>query len=144
MDAVLLDTTIASFLRSSTDLGKRLRLLYAPFMKDKVLVISFQTIAELWMLAGNREWNEKHRADLADFIRRFIVIPYDYDLAKKWAQVMRASRDEKRGFEAGDCWIAATAVHRGLTLLAHDKHFAGRSIAGLNVVSFVDGPKAVH
>ena len=71
------------------------------------------------------------------FIHRFLVVPYDYELAKVWARVMEAARREHRRFETGDCWIAATAVHRGIPLLTHDRDFVGRSIQGLTVVSYV-------
>lgn len=136
MDVVLLDTTVASFIHPKKK-GAREQALYEPHMKRKSLALSFQTVAELWSWAEKNNWAEKRRAGLDAFIRRFLVIPYDYELAKVRAQVMSASRKEGRRFEAGDCWIAATAVHRGIALLAHDRHFVGRSIPGLSVTSYV-------
>jgi predicted nucleic acid-binding protein len=86
-------------------------------------------------------WGEKARQGLDGFVRRFLVIPYDYELAQVWAQVMEKSMKEGRRFEAGDCWIAATAVHRNVPLLSCDKDFVGRSIPNLKVVSFIEENK---
>lgn len=137
MDVVLLDTTVASYLHPKKK-SSRERALYEPHMKGKNLALSFQTVAELWEWAEDNNWGTNLRQGLDAFIQRFLVIPYDYELAKVWARVMRESKRDGRRLEAGDCWIAATAVHRGITLLVHDKHFVGRTIAGLNVVSYLD------
>jgi predicted nucleic acid-binding protein len=111
-------------------------------MRGQTLALSFQIVAELWDWAEANRWGSEARRDFDAFVRRFLVIPYDYDLAKVWAQVMDASRKEGRRFEAGDCWVAATAVHREIPLLVHDGHFLGRSIPGLQVVSFFPTPTA--
>jgi hypothetical protein len=39
-------------------------------------------------------------------------------------------------WKTGDAWIAATAVHRRLTLLTHDRDLKGLPVSGLTVVSF--------
>ena len=138
MNVVLLDTSVASLLHpKKTD--DALREKYKPHMQGQTLALSFQTVAELWDWAEKNKWGEKARQGLDPFIRRFLVIPYDFELAKVWARVMSASRREGRRFEAGDCWIAATAVHRDIPLLAHDGDFLKRSISGLEVISYLGG-----
>ena len=137
MSVVLLDTTVASFLHPKKT-GMELTERYRYHMRGRTLALSFQSAAELWHWAEVREWGEKARRGLDAFIRRFLIIPYDYELAQVWARVMEQSRREGRRFEAGDCWIAATAVHRKITLLTHDNDFSGRSIPGLNVVTYVE------
>lgn len=143
MSVVLLDTSVASLLhpRKKSD---ALRAKYEPHMRDQTLALSFQTVAELWDWAEKNNWGAKAREGLDAFIRRFLVIPYDYDLAKTWAAVMAGSRAAGRRLEAGDCWIIATAVHRDIPLLSHDRDMIGRPIKGLNVVSYLDSetPKA--
>ena len=106
-------------------------------MVGNTLALSFQSVAELWKLAAKRQWAERRRAELDAFIRRFVIIPYDYELARVWARVCVEAEAAGRPFETGDAWIAATAMHRGLTLFTHDRDFIGRSIAGLTVVSFL-------
>jgi len=135
-DVVLLDTTVLSYLHPKKKRSPQYKL-YEPHMRGRTLAISFQTVAEQWEWAETRNWPAPRRKELDAFLRKFLVIPYDYKLAQVWAQVMSQSRTEGRRFEAGDCWIAATAVHRGLTLLTHDKIFVGRSITGLRVISYV-------
>lgn len=140
-DVVLLDTTVASLLHPKKEKSRE-RALYEPHMKGKHLALCFQSVAELYEWAENNNWDEPKRQGLDAFIRRFLVIPYDCELAKAWAVVMSASRKEGRRFTAGDCWIAATAVHRELPLLTHDSDFVGRSIPGLNVISGLEQSKA--
>jgi tRNA(fMet)-specific endonuclease VapC len=137
MSVVLLDTSVTSLLhpRKKAD---ALRAWYDPHMRGRTLAISFQTVAELWDWAENNKWGDKAREGLDAFVRRFLVIPYDYELAKTWARVMSSARTNGRRLEAGDCWIAATAVHRGIPLLTHDRHMVGRTISGLDVVTCLD------
>ena len=137
MSIVLLDTSVASLLHPKKK-KDALRAKYEPYMRGQTLALCFQTIAELWDWAEANKWGEKSRQGLEAFIRRFLVIPYDYELAKVWARVMEAARSKGRRFESGDCWIVATAVHREIPLLAHDRDFVARSILGLKVVSYVD------
>jgi tRNA(fMet)-specific endonuclease VapC len=140
MSVVLLDTTVATLLHPKKK-GTEIRDKYEKHMRGQTLALSFQSVAELWHWAEANGWGEKARQGLDSFVRRFLVIPYDYELAQVWARVMEESRKEGRRFEAGDCWIAATAVHRGSPLLSHDKDFAGRSIRGLNVTTYVEEMK---
>lgn len=135
MSVVLLDTTVASLLHPKKK-NDTSRAKYEQHMHNQTLAVSFQTVAELWDWAEKNKWQDRARDGLDAFVRRFLVVPYDYELAKVWARVMDAAREEGRRFEAGDCWIAATAVHRGITLLSHDRDFTGRTVPGLNVVSY--------
>ncbi len=137
MGTVLLDTSVASLIHPKKK-GNDLREKYAPHMRGQTLALSFQTVAELWGWAEANRWGLGARQGLDAFIRRFLVIPYDFMLAQVWAKVMQASRMEGRRFESADCWIAATAVHRGIPLLVHDKHFLGRSIPNLEIITYYE------
>jgi predicted nucleic acid-binding protein len=137
MSVVLLDTSVASLLHPKKK-ADALRAKYEPHMRGQTLALCFQTVAELWDWAEANKWRDKAREGLDAFVRRFLVIPYDFELAKTWARVMSAARAEGRRLEAGDCWIVATAVHRGIPLLTHDRDMLGRSISGLQVISYVD------
>jgi tRNA(fMet)-specific endonuclease VapC len=137
MSVVLLDTTVASLLHPKKR-ADAVKAKYEPHMRGATLALSFQTVAELWHWAESRNWGDQSRAGLDAFIRRFLVIPYDYELAQVWARVMAASCRPGRRLEAGDCWIAATAVHRGVSLLVHDRDFLGLEIDGLTVVSYLE------
>lgn len=137
MNIVLLDTTVASLLHPKKQ-GDPLRDKYEAHMRGQTLALSFQTVAELWDWAESNQWSDNSRRGLDAFIRRFLIIPYDYELARTWARVMEASRKEGRRLDAGDCWIAATAVQRGIPLLTHDEDFLARSIPNFDVISYLE------
>lgn len=137
MSVVLLDTSVASLLHPKKK-SDSLRARYEPHMREQTLALSFQTVAELWDWAEKNKWGTDARQRLDAFVRRFLVIPYDYSLAKTWAFVMSKSRTAGRRLEAGDCWIIATAVHREIPLLTHDRDMVGRSIKGLEVISYLN------
>lgn len=139
MEAVLLDTTVASLLHPKKK-GSTLRSLYEPRMRGKTLVLSFQSVAELWGWAVANRWGPKQRRGLEVFLRRFAVVPYDFGLAKVWAEITGHCRNRGRRLEAGDAWIIATAVYRNLPLLTHDRDHLGLGISGLKVVSHVVSP----
>lgn len=86
MGVVLLDTTVASLLHPKRR-GSALRRRYEPHMRGEILALSFQSVAELWAWAEERNWGPAARRRLESFLRRFLVIPYDAGLAKVWARV---------------------------------------------------------
>ena len=137
MSVVLLDTTVVSLphpkKRRSEVLAR-----YAVHMEKQTLALSFQSVAELWNWAEAREWGDEARNGLDRFIKRFLVIPYDYALARTWARAMQSSRKEGRRLDTGDCWIAATAIHRRTPLLTHDRDLLDLSIPGLQVISYLE------
>ena len=105
-------------------------------MTNRILALSFQSVAELWHWAESSGWGHRARTELDTFLRRFLIIPSDHELARTWARVMQESRRIGRRLEAGDCWIAATAIQRQIPLLTHDRDFVGLSIPGLDVISY--------
>ena len=141
MGTVLLDTTVASFLHPKKK-ASGLRAAYEGDMRGQHLALCFQTVPELWSWAEHNRWGTKAREGLDAFIRRCLVIPYDFELTKVGARVMSASREKHGRFETGDCWIAATAVHWSIPLLTHDRDFVDLSIPGLSVISHLETPDA--
>ena len=133
MAIVLLDTTVASFLHPRKK-GSTYRIAYEPHLRGNLLAMSFQSVAEIFRWAEQNKWGMPQRAALDHFIGRFVVIPYDIELAKTWAKVMTIARDAGHRLESGDGWIAATAVHRGIPLVTHDKDFLKVAIPGLQIV----------
>ena len=90
---------------------------------------------------GSREADlvESHRelvVGVVAFLGRFLIVPYDLRLARVWARVIAHSKATGRRLEAGDEWIAATALHRGVPLLSHGHDFVGLELAGLEVVCY--------
>jgi tRNA(fMet)-specific endonuclease VapC len=142
MDAVLLDTTVASLLHPKKK-GSTLRAKYEPHLKGKVLVLSFQSVAELLAWGVENRWGQKQQRGLEAFLRKFLVAPYDLDLAKAWADVTAHCKRRGRRLEAGDAWIVATAVHRQLPLITHDADHLGLGIPNLKIISYVGKARRV-
>ena len=134
MGTVLLDTTVASLLHPKKK-GDALRLWYQSRMQGQVLALSFQSVAELWAWAEENNWGAKQREGLNAFLERFLIIPYDIELAQSWARVMASCKKAGRRLEAGDAWIAATALRYQIPLLTHDRDHIGLNIPNLDVVS---------
>ena len=81
MSTVLLDTTVASLLHPKKT-NDALRVQYETHMEGQILAVSFQTVAELWSWAEENDWGTTLRAGLEIFLQKFLVIPYDPELAQ--------------------------------------------------------------
>jgi predicted nucleic acid-binding protein len=137
VDKILLDTSVASLLHPRKK-QSALREQYAGVIAGKLAAISFQTVAEMWQWAEYQNWNEREREGLREFLSRFTMIRFDRKICMHWARIMAASMRQGRRFEVGDCWVAATAIQRGVPLLAHDSDFLGRESMGLQLVTFLE------
>jgi tRNA(fMet)-specific endonuclease VapC len=135
MSTVLLDTTVASLLHPKKT-NDALRAKYETHMERQILAISFQSVAELWSWAEDNDWEMSLRAGLETFLQKFLVIPYDSELAKTWARLSTHCKRIGRRLEAGDAWIAASAAHYKLTLLTHDLDHVDLNFPELKVVYY--------
>jgi tRNA(fMet)-specific endonuclease VapC len=133
MAVVLLDTNVASFLHPKKRNSPQ-RTAYAPELLGQTLALSFQSVAELLHWAEEKRWGPRQREALDRFIERFVVVPFDTELARAWARVMTHSRSIGRRLEAGDAWIAATALRHGLRLVTHDADLASLRMPGVDVI----------
>lgn len=136
MSVVLLDTTVASLLHPKKQADTR-RTSYEPHMQGQISALSFQSVAELYQWAEENNWGKRERERLALFLQKFLVVPYDVEIAKAWAKLNVHCKRVGRRLEAGDAWIAATAIRFNLTLLAHDKDFVGLNAPQLHLISYV-------
>ena len=137
MDWVLLDTNVFSFLlpfRPDTRAE-----LYRRHVEgaNRFAVISFVTVAELYVLAERRKWGRPRVRDLEAHLSAAVVVPYDVDICRTYARLKTSLRNPSgsaRVIESNDLWIAACAVRHAIPLITHNRrHFEG--IPGLNIVS---------
>jgi predicted nucleic acid-binding protein len=98
-------------------------------------VLSFQSVAELLAWGVQNRWTKKELGRLERFLGRFVVVPFDLDLAHVWAQVTTHCRTRGRRLESGDAWIIATAIQRRLPLATHDADYLGLALPNLKVIS---------
>ena len=131
-ETLLLDTDVASFLFKNSPRAKPLR----PVLKGKRLALAFVSIAELFKWTVKRGWSPSKVEQLEKSLRRYVIVPYDRDLAWAWARLVAACEATGRPIATSDAWIAATALRHDVPLLTNNlKHFgAAESLCGLKLL----------
>lgn len=126
----LLDTCIISYFMKKHSLAES----YAPLIQGSVLAISFITVGELYCWAETKKWGEKRRNELDVYLKNFIVIPYDNEIARCYGRIVAERASNGKPIGNNDAWIAACAVHHSVSLVTHnEKDFIG--ITGLDVIT---------
>lgn len=126
----ILDTNIVSYLYRGDSRAE----LYRTHLEGRQHYLSFMTLAELYRWPVERGWSEARRAAFELWIRRrFTILPFDTALARSWA-VLVGKTCRHQPVSPPDSWIAATAIHHGLTLVSHNRrHF--ENIPDLQLIS---------
>ncbi|MCM4081463.1 type II toxin-antitoxin system VapC family toxin [Paractinoplanes hotanensis] len=111
---------------------------FASHLIGAVPVISFTTIAEVHFGAAKRSWGPKRIDQLEEAIRRYVVAPYDDDLARLWGRLkshaQRAGHALGQNSQTNDLWICATAIYHNAPLLTlNRRHF--ENFPGLVILS---------
>ena len=116
MTPAVVDTVVVSFLFKNDSRAQ----LYLPLMRNRDLLVSFMTEAELeqWILLAN--WGADRVRRFRIFMTGFASVPSSRDLILQWAGVMVAARANGRRIEAADAWIAATTLVYGAALITHN------------------------
>jgi len=127
---VVVDTDVVSFIYKHDTRAEA----YGPHLDGKLLLVSFMVIAELDRWALERNWGERRRHDLDNFMQRFTMIEVSRDLCRKWADATHGARLAGRPIETADAWMAATALLYKVPLVTHNnRHYAG--VGGLQVIT---------
>lgn len=134
MTTVLLDTNVASaFFRGDTT--SSVYQFFQPRIQNRILVISFQTHAELLAWAEQNSWGPGRRGLLEEFMDELAILGYKIELSRTWAVIKAHSRRIGQPLNTADAWVAATAVLYKIPLLTTDTDFIGLDIDGLDVIS---------
>jgi len=127
---VIVDTDVVSFLFKGDTRAEA----YRQHLQGKTLAVSFMTVAELYRWAYVRGWGEQKLARLEARLHRYVVVPYDHELCRRWAQICAERQRLGRPISVQDAWIAATALCHGCPLVTHNRDdFV--DIVGLTVIS---------
>lgn len=130
MDSVVVDTDVFSFLFKGDTRGDA----FASDLEGKQSCLSFMTVAELLRWSIARNWGEARRKSLEHALQRYVILPYDVQMAECWANIAVERSRAGQPISCGDCWIAAAALRHNSQLLTHNaKHFGG--ITGLRLGS---------
>jgi tRNA(fMet)-specific endonuclease VapC len=116
MTPAVVDTDVVSFLFKNDSRAH----LYLPLMRNRDLLVSFMTEAELeqWILLA--KWGVDRVRRFRAFMTGFASVPSSRDLVLQWAEVMVGARTNGRRIEAADAWIASTTLLYGATLITHN------------------------
>jgi tRNA(fMet)-specific endonuclease VapC len=131
-ESVLLDTDVASYLFKNSPRAKPFR----PLLKSKRPALAFVSVAELFKWTLKRRWGPQKVAQLEVALRRYVVIPYDRELAWAWARVVAACEGAGRPIAPSDAWVAAAALRHDIPPVTNNlKHYeAAESLCGLKVL----------
>jgi len=130
ISCVVADTDVLSFIFKKDTRAE----LYRPHLDDKLVMVSFMTIAELDRWALHHDWGKARRRSMEVFLQDFLFSFCDRSLCVKWAEATDSARRNGRPIETADAWIAATALLHGIPLVTHNRsHYVG--VEGLTLIS---------
>lgn len=113
----VVDTDVISYLLRGDTRAAHFR----PHLTNRLLVVSFMTIAELDRWALQYRWGPARLERLAAFLDQFIIVLADRALCHTWAEVMDNARRRGRPIGTADAWIAATALARSVPLVTNNR-----------------------
>ncbi len=133
MKYVVVDTDVFSRLYRGQDVDQ-----YRQLLADSVPVLSFASVAELHFGAVSANWGDRRRQGLEDAISRYVIPPYNEEMAKLWgqlkAQAVRAGHPLGAAEQTNDLWVCATAIYHNAPLLTGNlRHF--ENFPGLTLLS---------
>ncbi len=130
MNGVVVDTDVVSYLLKDDTRAEY----YRPLLKDRILIVSFMTIAEMDRWALVRQWGTTRRSYYEKFMEQFIVFPTNRNLCAIWADITEALRLQGLVISCGDAWIAATALQQNIPLVTHNaRHYS--TVTGLSLLT---------
>jgi predicted nucleic acid-binding protein len=116
MNAAIVDTDVVSMLFKGDSRAQR----YRVHIGGRLLGISFMTLAELERWQLERRWGPARKAELAQYLTRYTVLPASRELCAKWAEVSWEARQKGRPIQSADAWIAASALYYQVPLIANN------------------------
>jgi predicted nucleic acid-binding protein len=92
------------------------------------------SLAELRRWTLERNWGDKRRHELEEYLTRYLILHSDDQMCDRWAQAISSARLLGRPIAPADAWVAATALLLDVPLVTHNGvHYSG--IEGLRVIS---------
>lgn len=114
---ILLDTNIVSYLFKAHGIAE----LYRPHIEDRLALVAFPTVGEIYAGAEKGNWGVQKRADVESFLNKLGVAPYDRDTARHYGRIFARRQSLGRPIGYSDAWIAACALRHRLPLVTHNR-----------------------
>lgn len=134
---VVVDTGVFGATLIPTDKGRHLASGYEPLLEGRRAVISFVTVAELSFGAKRAGWGEKRARRLDQRLAEAETVWPGAELVEVYATLRAWCEQNGHGLSGkdheADRWVAATAMHLGVPLVAHDRVF--RNVDGLDLIT---------
>ncbi|MXY88220.1 MAG: type II toxin-antitoxin system VapC family toxin [Dehalococcoidia bacterium] len=126
---ILLDTNVVSHIFNGSDIAAP----YLERLRGERVVISFQTLEELWHGAWWAGWGERRRNELARHLDHYEVVWAGPELVDVCARLRTERKSAGRELPVADAWIAATALLLNCPLASRDHVFS--DIPGLDILA---------
>jgi len=82
------------------------------------------SVAQIFYGAYHANWGTAKLLKLENHLKNYVVLPYDYSVCLKWAEVRKNLEDDNYSIEHADCWIAASALRYDCALATNNgRHF---------------------
>jgi len=117
---ILVDTDVVSYI-----FKKDIRAdFFRPYLLHRMVAISFMTVAQLYYGAYKANWGSNRIIQLENHVKNYVILPYDYLVCQKWAQIRTQCESKGYRIESSDAWIAACALRHDCALATNNgQHF---------------------
>lgn len=127
---LLVDTDVFSYIyRDKGPAGS-----YVKHLVGNALALSFITVGELYYWASKHNWGPKSIVDMEGYLKNYIIVPFDYEVAKKYGEIQSALESQGTPVGTNDVWIAACARRHDIPLVTHNKKDFD-NVPGLEIIS---------
>ncbi len=127
---VAVDTDVFSFIFKGAPQAE----FFKPHLQNRILAVSFMTVAELYYGAYKRGWSTKNLARLEQQLRSYVVLPFDYAVCQQWAHVKVECEKVGISMSIPDTWHAACALAHQCPLATNNgRHF--RAVRNLELIT---------
>ena len=113
---MVVDTDVFSFIFNRDSRAES----YRRHVEGHIASLSFQTVAELLQGAYQRGWGEQRLGRLREEMRRYLVVPFDWEIVERFARLRAHRRSIGHEITTADAWIAATALWLECPVVTHN------------------------
>ena len=103
---IVVDTDVFSYIFHGNPVAE----LFKPYFLNRILAVSFMTVAKLYYGALKDGWGNSRTERLENQLKNYVVLPYDFDLTRKWGYVRVENQRVGNDIKHADAWHAATAL----------------------------------